>query len=264
MDHFPLNWGKPRTDEDQYNPYPVYGKRPTSHAAIPRTVTQSPIVTGTSVIAIKYKDGIMMAADCLASYGSLARFRDVQRIIGVGNNTIIGASGDVSDFQYTTHLLDQLMTEEYVADDGHVLDPKQIYGYLSNVMYGRRTKMNPLWNSYVIGGVVKGEKGKIERFLGYVDLLGTTYQATTIATGFGAHLAQPLLRKAVEGREDTLTEEEAKKIIEDSMRVLYYRDARSLNKFVRAKATATGFDIEDPISVATNWEVAKQVKGYGA
>lgn len=68
------------------------------------------------------------------------------------------------------------------------------------------------------------------RFLSYVDLLGTTYSASTLATGYGAFIAQPLLRKAVEGREDVITEEEARKILEDSMRVLFYRDARSLNK----------------------------------
>ena len=63
-----------------------------------------------------------------------------------------------------------------------------------------------------------------------MDLLGTTYTSSTIATGYGAHIAQPLLRKAVEGNEETLTEEAAIKILNDCMRVLYYRDARSLNK----------------------------------
>jgi 20S proteasome subunit beta 7 len=66
--------------------------------------------------------------------------------------------------------------------------------------------------------------------LAYVDLLGTTYSASTLATGYGNHIAIPLLRKAVEGREDTLTEAEAQSILEESMRVLFYRDARSLNK----------------------------------
>ena len=32
--------------------------------------------TGTSILAVKYNGGIMMAADTLGSYGSLARFRD--------------------------------------------------------------------------------------------------------------------------------------------------------------------------------------------
>ena len=67
-------------------------------------------------------------------------------------------------------------------------------------------------------------------FLGYVDLLGVTYESSTIATGFGGYLAQPILRKYVEGREDELSEAEAIKIIEQCMRVLYYRDARALNK----------------------------------
>lgn len=66
--------------------------------------------------------------------------------------------------------------------------------------------------------------------MAYVDLLGTTYSASTLATGYGAYLAQPLLRKEVEGKEDTLTEEEAVQIMETCIRVLYYRDARSIDK----------------------------------
>ena len=72
----------------------------------------------------------------------------------------------------------------------------------------------------------------LRSFLGYVDLQGTTYKSDTIATGFGGYLAQPLLRKAIESRggPQNVTEEDAIQIIHDCMRVLYYRDARSLNK----------------------------------
>jgi 20S proteasome subunit beta 7 len=63
-----------------------------------------------------------------------------------------------------------------------------------------------------------------------VDLQGTSYESSTIASGYGAYIAQPLLRKAVEGKETTLTEKEAKAVLEDCMRVLFYRDARSLNR----------------------------------
>jgi len=41
--------------------------------------SRQPIVTGTSVLGIKFKDGIMLAADTLASYGSLAQIRDMKR-----------------------------------------------------------------------------------------------------------------------------------------------------------------------------------------
>lgn len=60
---------------------------------------RSPITTGTSVIGIKFKDGVIIAADVLGSYGSLARYRNLERIMKVNDNTILGASGDYADFQ---------------------------------------------------------------------------------------------------------------------------------------------------------------------
>ncbi|CAG8777910.1 16075_t:CDS:2, partial [Acaulospora morrowiae] len=148
--------------------------------------------------------------------------------------------------------------EEYYANDGHVLGAPHIYEFLSRVLYNRRSKFDPLWNYYVVGGYHNGEG-----FLGYADLLGTTYKSSTIATGFGAYMAQPILRKAVEGRESTLGEEEAIEIIESCMRVLFYRDARSLNKFQRAKVTAQGIEITQPYSVDTEWSFAEGIRGYG-
>ena len=65
----------------------------SNNAGDPTTRTLQPIVTGTSVLAIKYDKGVMMAADTLASYGTLARYKDIRRIIKVGDKTIIGASG---------------------------------------------------------------------------------------------------------------------------------------------------------------------------
>ncbi|KAG2352329.1 hypothetical protein BDR07DRAFT_1383630 [Suillus spraguei] len=75
-----------------------WGSKDTCAASIQRT--QQPIVTGTSILAIKYKNGVMMAADKFASYGSLTRFKDVQCLHQVGNYTMIGAGGDISNFQH--------------------------------------------------------------------------------------------------------------------------------------------------------------------
>ena len=93
-----------------------------------------------------------------ASYGSLARFKDVQRLHPVGQNTVIGAGGDMSDFQYIQSILDELVVDEFTAADGHDLGPSEIHEYLSQVMYARRSKMNPLWNSLIVGGVSGGKK----------------------------------------------------------------------------------------------------------
>ncbi|RUS20609.1 nucleophile aminohydrolase [Endogone sp. FLAS-F59071] len=254
MDHFPSNWGKPRQENDQYNTMPLYSTLTPATQAWdgPIRRTTSPMITGTSVIAFKYKDGIMMAADNLASFGSLARFRSVERMYPVGQHTIIGASGEISDFQYIKHVLDSLMIKEYYTDDGHVFGTPHIFEYLFRVMYNRRSKFNPLWNMVVVGGLHKGEK-----FLGFVNLKGTTYQASTVATGYGAYMAQPILRKRVEGNEDTLTEEEAIELVNTCMKTLFYRDARSFNKFQRAKVTEAGVEITAPYSVETEWSFAE-------
>jgi len=263
MDHFPTHWGRPRNDfVDNYNTYPLYAQprldgNDTFAEGVQRT--QQPIVTGTSVLAIRFKDGVMIAADCLASYGSLARFKDVQRLHKVGEHTILGAGGDMSDFQQLQHMLDTLVIQERTAEDGHSLGPTEIYEYLSQVMYARRSKMNPLWNALVLAGRKKGEN-----FLGFVDLLGTTYSSATIATGYGSMIAQPLLRKAVEGREHLITEAEAREILLTSLRVLFYRDARSLNKFQIGVVDDNGVRIGEAESVKTEWNFAEGIRGYGA
>jgi 20S proteasome subunit beta 7 len=93
-----------------------------------------------------------------ASYGSLARFRDIQRLHAVGEHTVVGAGGDMSDFQYIQGILDELITDEFAAADGHTLGPAEVHNYLSELMYARRSKMNPLWNAMLVGGFKDGKR----------------------------------------------------------------------------------------------------------
>lgn len=94
-----------------------------------------------------------------ASYGSLARFKDVQRLHSVGSYTVLAASGDMSDFQYIQQLLDDLLIEEETTkDDDHKLGPEEIHEYLSQVMYARRSRFDPLWNSLLVGGFKDGKR----------------------------------------------------------------------------------------------------------
>jgi 20S proteasome subunit beta 7 len=67
------------------------------------------MVTGTSVLGVKFEGGVVIAADMLGSYGSLARFRNISRIMRVNNSTMLGASGDYADFQYLKQVLGQMV-----------------------------------------------------------------------------------------------------------------------------------------------------------
>lgn len=64
----------------------------------------------------------------------------------------------MSDFQYMQNFLDELMVDEFTAGDEHDLGPAEIHEYLSRVMYARRSKMNPLWNSLLVGGAKDGKR----------------------------------------------------------------------------------------------------------
>ncbi|KAG5182718.1 20S proteasome beta subunit [Tribonema minus] len=216
----------------------------------PRQRTQSPIVTGTSVIGLKYKDGVMLAADTLASYGSLARYKSVERIRPVGESTLLGASGEYSDFQAIMEMLEDQTQEDRNMDDGFKRAPAEVHSYLRAVMYNRRNKMNPLWNYLLIAGVNPRTGGF---FLGSVDHIGTAYEDDILATGFGAHLALPILRRR--WRAD-MEEGEARALLEDCMRVLFYRDCRALNRIQIAKATREGVLVSDPYTIETSWSLA--------
>lgn len=70
---------------------------------------RSPVTTVTSVVALCYDKGVMIAGDLLASYGSLARYRNCSRIMEVNENIILGAGGDYADFQYIKGFIEQKM-----------------------------------------------------------------------------------------------------------------------------------------------------------
>jgi 20S proteasome subunit beta 7 len=59
MNHLPQAWGRPRDD--------VYGAYDHSYLQNngPNQHTQQPVVTGTSVLGLKFKDGVVIASDNL-------------------------------------------------------------------------------------------------------------------------------------------------------------------------------------------------------
>lgn len=48
--------------------------------------------------------------------------------------------------------------DEELLGDGHSYSPRAIHSWLTRALYNRRSKMNPLWNTMVIGGYADGER----------------------------------------------------------------------------------------------------------
>jgi 20S proteasome subunit beta 7 len=203
---------------------------------------------GASVLAIRYKDGVMMSADTQVSYGSLARYKDVQRMHCIGEHTLLGASGEHSDVQFMLGELESKTEADICADDGMTYGPRQIYTWMRTMMYERRNKFDPLWNNFIVAGHKNGEA-----FLGTVDMIGTHYEENFLATGYGSYLCIPIFRK--KWRAD-MDEGEARALLEDCQRLLFYRHCNAYNQIQISKATAEGVIVSPPYKLDTNWDVA--------
>ena len=55
----------------------------------------------------------------------------------VGDHTLIGASGDISDFQAVMSMVDEMQTLDMARDDGCSMTPRDFHQYLGRVMYNR-------------------------------------------------------------------------------------------------------------------------------
>jgi 20S proteasome subunit beta 7 len=193
----------------------------------------------------------LIAADCAISYGSMKYSKGVSRISQINEETAFSCSGEMSDFQEIKKILDDKFESDQIENDGaHFFKPRDYYNFLSRLNYQRRMKMDPLWNGTVIGGV---NKKTGELFLGQVDLYGTKIEGNFLLNGLAQHYCQVLMQNA--WRED-LTEAEARKVIEDGMAVLFYRDKKASDEIQICKITKEGgVEIGEKYRIHTSWKL---------
>jgi len=110
--------------------------------------------------------------------------------------------------------------------------------------------MNPLWCSTILGGVSK-DTGKV--FLGFCDLYGTRLEENYLLTGLSAHYCQVIMANS--WRAD-MSLEEAKALLGECLKVLFYRDKKShdLVQFVSITQD-TGVVFDEPVRIKTKWDL---------
>lgn len=165
--------------------------------------------------------------------------------------------------QYIDRVLQSVdIRENYSTYGDHTLNAKNLHTYLSKMLYKRRSDFNPLWNHLLVGGF----DGEGKPFLSSADLLGTTYSAPALATGFGAHLAVPILRRLFPDDMplEQITKEQAVDGLKQCMKVLFYRDARSSDKYSIAVVTKDGVELKENEQLENqSWAFADRIRGYG-
>ena len=205
---------------------------------------------GTSVMALKYNGGIMVAADTAISYGGMRKVKDARRIVKLNDECIFGCSGEMADAQELRKQLDLRQEQDEIAQDGATfLSPRDYYNFIAEHNYRRRLKMDPLWCSTIVAGVSKASG---EHFLGMTDLYGTRVENNFLLTGLSAHYCQVLMTNS--WRAD-MTEAEARTLIEACMRVMFYRDKKSLDNIQISTVTAAGVTMHDPYRIDSDWSL---------
>ena len=207
------------------------------------------MASGGSVIGVKYDGGVLLAADTLLSYGSLAKWPNIPRLVILGQFSAICATGDYADFQDVTKGLQEEIQAELVVDDGMTMGPTELFSLLHRTMYKKRCDFEPALCQFVFIGSRNGET-----LLGGVDDIGTKWVDDCVSTGYGAHVCNPLLRRALEVKNGKLTRDEALAVVQDCLKILFYRECRAINKFQIADASNSRVLISEPFSVDTKWD----------
>ena len=188
----------------------------------PLTHSQSVIYSGSSVIGLKYNKGIIIACDTRMCYGrSLELTNTKERIKVLNNRTLIGYSGEFSDMQESSRILNDLILEDSLETNGkNVMGPVELGHYLSSLHYSRRNKMDPYLNSAIVGGVdFNGELVLMQ-----VDPFGTFLSGNYFMTAFANYFACSLLRNEYPKNPNDLTKEKAIELLTKCFEVLFYRD----------------------------------------
>uniref|UniRef100_A0A7S3MX26 Proteasome subunit beta type-4 n=1 Tax=Strombidium inclinatum TaxID=197538 RepID=A0A7S3MX26_9SPIT len=119
-----------------------------------------------------------------------------------------------------------------------------VENYFSNFcsqQYYLRSKGKPYWVQTVMGGINKKTK---DHFLSYTDIYGTQFKNRNyVITGLGLHYCQVLFEN--HWRPD-LSEQEARKLMEDCLKIMFLRDKKAGDSVQFGLITADGVKIEEP------------------
>ena len=177
----------------------------------PLTHSQSIIYSGSSVIGLKYNKGVIIACDTRMCYGrSLELSNTKERLKVLNKRTLIGYSGEFSDMQESSRILEELILEDHLETNGRdVMGPVELGHYLSHLHYGQRNKLDPYLNSAIVGGI--DFNGDI--VLMQVDPFGTFLSGNYFTTAFANYFACSLLRNEYPKNSNEITKDQAIKLI---------------------------------------------------
>lgn len=169
-----------------------------------------------SIVGIKFKGGVILAAEKRVTLGPTLRSHGGKKIFKVLDNLYIGVAGLAADMQAIARALRAEM-KLYELRNKRLPTVKAAAKLLSNILYS--SKLFPYYTSIITVGI--DETGP---HLYVLDPLGSVIEDKYASLGSGAELAISIIES---NYRENLTAEEAEKIAYQSVKAACERDVLS-------------------------------------
>ena len=157
-------------------------------------VAAAPIPHGTTVLALKYIDGVIVAGDRLATEGYRVASRDVQKVYTTDAHSLIAIAGAAGPCIEMAKLL-RIELEHYEKIEG---DPLELEGKANKLSQMIRANLPAAMQGLVVVPIFAGydPRRRVGRLWKY-DVTGGRYEETEFeATGSGGLYARESLKKS--------------------------------------------------------------------
>lgn len=160
--------------------------------------------------------------------------------------TLMVSTGEFSDFQSVVEKVEEKSSDDLFFNNNFRY-AKEYSCLVSNIHYQRRSKMDPLLNDIIIGGM----RNDGTKELYSVDHFGTRYQDEFIASGLSEYLGITLLREKY--RPD-MTFEEARNLLQECMKNSFYVECRGSRMIQMATINSDGTRIYPKYPLDVTWK----------
>lgn len=194
-----------------------FPNNPMNNAGNPN---QMQLVTGTTGLALKFADGMILVADRRASAGTFVASKRAKKVHKLNEYTGVGIAGLVSDAQTLVSVM-QSELRLYELENGFQPSIRVAASLLATIIHGGFRRYTPWWVQLLVGGVDR--RGSHVYVL---DPSGSLSEEDYIAIGSGTLLAMGVLEASWK---PDLTKAKAKDIAINALKMAIGRDIATGN-----------------------------------
>ncbi len=185
--------------------------------------------TGTTTVALKCKDGVILATDKRATMGTLISNKEAEKIYQIDDRIAATIAGGVGDAQNIMRLI-RAEARLYKMNRGEPMTIKGVATLISNILNGSR------YYPYLVMSIIAGIDSSPRVFS--VDPVGGLMEESYISTGSGSPIAYGVLEESF--KENKAVRENLP-IAVRAVKVAQERDSASGNGITLATITNEGF-----------------------